>query len=109
MEMPSVKAWLDRHIGRGPIDAVHVVEVRESMNNGGGPACLRLRVLVSQDAEHSINPAHILTERSADRLEAVIARHWPEQVGASDLGAPDYWRQTAEARAQLISAIHIHA
>jgi succinylarginine dihydrolase len=109
METLSVKAWLDRHIGNGPIDALHVVEVRESMNNGGGPACLRLRVLVSEDAERSINPAHLLTDRSADRIEAVIARHWPAQVGASDLGARDYWRETAEARAQLISAIQIDA
>jgi succinylarginine dihydrolase len=105
METPSVKAWLDRHIGFGPIDAVHVVEVRESMNNGGGPACLRLRVLVSEEAEPSINPTHLLSDRSADRSEAVIAAHWPDQVGPADLGTPDYWQQTAHARAALIAAV----
>src|SRR5207248_3829769 len=44
-ETPSVWSWIERHIaGNGPIRRVEVVDVRQSMANGGGPACLRLRV-----------------------------------------------------------------
>ena len=44
-DTPSVKAWIDRHIaGNGAIRRVEYVDVRQSMANGGGPACLRLRV-----------------------------------------------------------------
>ncbi|MEO5612257.1 MAG: N-succinylarginine dihydrolase, partial [Sphingomicrobium sp.] len=40
-ETPSVWAWLQRHLaGNGPIRRVEVVDVRQSMANGGGPACL---------------------------------------------------------------------
>ena len=45
-ETPSVWSWLERHLaGNGPIRRVEVVDVRQSMANGGGPACLRLRVV----------------------------------------------------------------
>ena len=45
-ETPPVWAWLQRHLaGNGPIRRVEVVDVRQSMANGGGPACLRLRVV----------------------------------------------------------------
>lgn len=109
LETPSVKAWLDRHVGAGgPVDALHPVEVRESMNNGGGPACLRLRVLVSDEAAHSINAAHLLTERSADRIERVIDTYWPEDVAPTDLGLPEFWQQAAQAREKLIEAIHLY-
>ena len=38
-ETPSVLAWIERHLaGNGPIRRVEVVDVRESMSNGGGPA-----------------------------------------------------------------------
>jgi succinylarginine dihydrolase len=105
-ETESVASWLARNIGLGgPIDAVHPVELRESMNNGGGPACLRLRVLVSPAAHAAIDPAHLLDEQMADRIESVITAHWPETVAPSDLGAPDFWRASSEARARLLETV----
>ena len=43
-ETRSVRRYLDAQLarGRGPIDEVHFLDVRQSMRNGGGPACLRL-------------------------------------------------------------------
>ncbi|HEX7854347.1 MAG TPA: N-succinylarginine dihydrolase [Sphingobium sp.] len=97
-ETLSVKRWLDAHIGGDhPISEVRFVDVRESMRNGGGPACLRLRVLVSPEAEAAINPLFVLTERRADQIAAVIERHWPERVTPADLGLPDFWAQGWEA------------
>ncbi|MGI8610734.1 MAG: N-succinylarginine dihydrolase, partial [Sphingomicrobium sp.] len=50
-ETPSVWGWLERHLaGNGPIRRVEVVDVRQSMANGGGPACLRLRVVADPAA-----------------------------------------------------------
>lgn len=106
METPSVKAWIDRAVGaNGPIHAVHVVDVRESMHNGGGPACLRLRALLSQEAERAVHPAHMLDERAADRLEALIEAHWPERIAPADLGLPDLWEQCAAARRALVALL----
>jgi succinylarginine dihydrolase len=107
-ETPPVKAWLDRNAGaNGPIHAVHYVDVRESMHNGGGPACLRLRVLLSEAAERAVHPAHLLDERAADRLEALIETHWPERLAPSDIGLPETWEATWAARTALVAALEI--
>jgi len=43
-ENAKVGAFVDRLLtSGGPIRAVHYMDLRQSMNNGGGPACLRLR------------------------------------------------------------------
>ena len=98
-----VKAWLDALVaGNGPIRAAHFVEVRESMRNGGGPACLRLRVVADPA---TVDPRFLLDEAKADRLEALIARHWPERIGPDDLGNPDLWAQAWAARRALLSAL----
>ena len=100
-----VKAWLDGLIaGNGPIRAVHFVEVRESMRNGGGPACLRLRVVADPA---TVDPRFLLDAAKADRLEAVIAAHWPERIGDGDLGNPDLWAQAWAARTALLAALDL--
>ncbi|MBN8832616.1 MAG: N-succinylarginine dihydrolase [Sphingomonadales bacterium] len=105
-ETPAVKAWLDRNISaNGPIHAAHFVDVRESMHNGGGPACLRLRMLLSAEAEAAVHPAHLLDERGADRLEALIEAHWPERLSPSDIGLPQSWEAMDMARAALLAML----
>ena len=65
-ETPSVWAWLQRHLaGNGPIRRVEVVDVRQSMANGGGPACLRLRVVA--------DPATVDPRFLVDRCQARCA------------------------------------
>ncbi len=96
---PRVKAFLDRLVTRNtPIRAVHYVEVRESMRNGGGPACLRLRVVADPA---TVDQRFMLDAAKADRLEALIAAHWPETIGPDDLGNPDLWAQAWAARRAL--------
>ena len=99
----AVKAYLDSLVaGNGPIRAVHYVQVRESMRNGGGPACLRLRVVADPA---TIDPRFLLDAAKADRLEALIAAHWPEAIGPDDLGNPDLWAQARAARNALLAAL----
>ena len=76
-ETPSVWRWLERHLaGNGPIRRVEVVDVRESMANGGGPACLRLRVVADPA---TVDPRFLVDEAALDRIARVIAEQWPEQ------------------------------
>ena len=96
-----VKIWLDALVaGNGPIRAVHYVEVRESMRNGGGPACLRLRVVADPA---TVDARFLLDEAKADRLARVIEAHWPERIGDGDLGNPDLWAQAWAARQALLA------
>ena len=99
-ENTAVRTWLDRLLARNtPVRAVHFVDVRESMRNGGGPACLRLRVVADPA---TIDPRFLLDDRKADRLEALITTHWPEAIGSDDLGNPALWEQAWAARQALL-------
>lgn len=107
-ENKRVKAWLDANIGGGrPIQAAHFIDVRESMRNGGGPACLRLRVAVSPDAHAAIDPRYLLDDAKAERLERVIETHWPETIAPADLPHRDLWDQAWEARRVLMSELRL--
>jgi succinylarginine dihydrolase len=98
-----VKAYLDALVtGNGPIRAAHYVQVRESMRNGGGPACLRLRVVADPA---SIDPRFLLDPAKADRLEALVSTHWPDAIGPNDLGNPDLWAQAWAARTALLAEL----
>ena len=98
-----VKAYLDALVaGNSPIRAVHYVQVRESMRNGGGPACLRLRVVADPA---TIDPRFRLDAAKADRLEALVSAHWPEAIGPNDLGNPDLWAAAWAARAALLAEL----
>jgi succinylarginine dihydrolase len=98
-----VKAYLDTLVaGNGPIRAVHYVQVRESMRNGGGPACLRLRVVADPA---TIDDRFLLDAAKADRLEALVTRHWPDAIGPNDLGNPDLWAQAWAARKALLAEL----
>ncbi|MEI6484944.1 MAG: N-succinylarginine dihydrolase [Sphingomonadales bacterium] len=102
-ETPSVKAYLDALVaGNGPIRAAYFVDVRESMQNGGGPACLRLRV-VADPAR--VDARFLLDEGKADRLERLVERWWPEAIAPGDMADADLWAQVKAARAALLDEV----
>ena len=88
--------------GSGPIRAVKYVELRESMQNGGGPACLRLRVVAEPAA---VDSRFLLDQRGADRLARVIEAHWPESITSGDLGHRELWQACQAARNELLRAL----
>ncbi len=102
---PSVRAWLDRQLaGNGPIRRVEVVDVRESMANGGGPACLRLRVVCDPAR---VDPRFLMDETRLDRLAAVIGEHWPEALEPSNLSAPPFGDRMRSARCALLAVLDL--
>lgn len=83
------KAYLDQLVaGNGPIGEVVIVDVRESMRNGGGPACLRLRVVLTPQELAAVPAGFLLDDALAGDLEAWVRRHYREQIGPGDLGDP---------------------
>jgi succinylarginine dihydrolase len=104
-ETPSVWSWLQRHLaGNGAIRRVEVVNVRESMANGGGPACLRLRVVADPA---TVDPRFLVDEAKLDRLSDVIGRSWPEEIDPADLGAPNLLATVEAARAVLLDELNL--
>ncbi len=104
---PRVAAYLDGLIaGNGPIRALEFGEVRESMKNGGGPACLRLRVVADPA---TIDPRFLLDPAKADAIERVVAADWPETIAAADLADPALWHHCRAARTALLAALDLAA
>jgi succinylarginine dihydrolase len=106
-EHPAVRAYLDGMLAaNGPIRQVLPVDVRQSMANGGGPACLRLRVVADPA---TVDPRFLIDAARADAIEAVIAAHWPEQIDPGDIGSESLARTVIAARAALLAALDLAA
>jgi succinylarginine dihydrolase len=98
-----VWGWLQGMLaGNGPIRHVRVVDVRQSMANGGGPACLRLRVVADPA---TVDPRFLLDIAKADRIEQVIAANWPEAIDPAALADLALAAQVRSARAALLGAL----
>lgn len=101
----TVWGWCEAMLaGNGPIRRIIPVDVRQSMANGGGPACLRLRVVADPE---TVDPRFLLDEATADRIEAAIARHWPEQIDPADVGDEALARSVRAARASLLETLEL--
>jgi succinylarginine dihydrolase len=92
-----------------PIRSLHVLDLRESMRNGGGPACLRLRVALSDAALAAVDPRFLVDEARLDRLERLVEQWWPERIEAHEIANPDLWDQCTAARAALLALLEIPA
>lgn len=92
--------------GNNPITEAVVVDVRESMRNGGGPACLRLRVPASAAARGGIDPRFLLDERRWTALNELVERYWPEHIDARELADPALWETALTAHDALDALLH---
>ncbi len=99
-ENTVVWSWLTEMVaGNGPIRRLVPVDVRQSMANGGGPACLRLRVVADPA---TVDPRFVADEAKLDAMAAVIAAHWPESIAPGELGNPALVEQVKAARLALL-------
>src|SRR5947209_475146 len=99
-ETAAVWSWVERHLaGNGPIRRLEVVDVRQSMANGGGPACLRLRVVADPA---TVDRRFMVGEAKLERIADIVRRHWPEQIHHTELQQPALIRDVEAARAALV-------
>jgi succinylarginine dihydrolase len=104
-DTPSVWSWIERHVaGNGPIRRVEVVDVRQSMANGGGPACLRLRVAANPG---TVDPRFMVDDAKLGWIADVVQRHWPEQIHRDDLQKPALIAEIEGARRALLEALDL--
>ena len=104
-ETPSVWSWIERHVaGNGPIRRVELVDVRQSMANGGGPACLRLRVVADPE---TVDPRFLVDDSKLDRIAEVISRFWPEQIHSDELQDPRLIEEIEAARSALLTNLDL--
>ena len=102
-DSPSVWSWCEKMLAsNGPIRKVIPVDVRQSMANGGGPACLRLRVVADPA---TVDARFLLDEAKATRIEAVVAEMWPERIEPSEIGSEALAERVIDAREALLGVL----
>ncbi|HET6537789.1 MAG TPA: N-succinylarginine dihydrolase [Sphingopyxis sp.] len=103
MNNQAARHWLEAHVRtNGPITQLLPVDVRQSMANGGGPACLRLRVVADPA---TVDPRFLADDAKLDRIAAIIAAHWPTEIAPDDLGRASLLTQVQQARTALLDAM----
>jgi succinylarginine dihydrolase len=106
-EMPSAKAYVDQLLADGVIQAAHYLDLRQSMSNGGGPACLRLRVAMGPEAMAAVHPGVVMTKEKIADLRGVIKTHYRDRLVLDDLGDPQFLGEVRGALDALSQALDL--
>ena len=107
-QTPSVKAYLDKLLAQNtPIKAVHYFDVKQSMQNGGGPACLRLRVALKRHELTGVNSKTILTNELYQNLDAWIEKHYRDSLTLKDLADPQLLVECRTALDELTKIMNL--
>lgn len=102
-----VWGWLqDMARGNSVIRRLLPVDLKQSMANGGGPACLRLRVVADPA---TIDPRFLVDHARLDRIADIVTSLWPERLAPGDLARPSLWGELRSAREALLAALDLGA
>lgn len=105
---PQVWGWLGELLEQQtPIRQLVVIDVRESMRNGGGPACLRLRVVLTAAELAAANKSVFLDEPLFEALGAWIDRHYRDRLTAAELADPALLRESRTALDELTAILQL--
>jgi succinylarginine dihydrolase len=101
-ENPAVAGYLAGLVeAGGPIDELVEFDLRQSMRNGGGPACLRLRVVLTDAEAQAMHQGVLMTEDLYARLVPWVERHYRDRVEPKDLADPQLARECMAALEDL--------
>ena len=93
----------------GPIREVKVFDLKQSMQNGGGPACLRLRVALNETELAAVNPGVIMTPGLYDTLTRWVSKHYRDALRESDLADPQLLLECRTALDELTQILKLGA
>jgi succinylarginine dihydrolase len=103
-----VSAYVDRLLASGgPIAEVLTFDLRQSMQNGGGPACLRLAVPLTEDERSAIGARVMLDETLDPELDEWIRRHYRDRLAPEDLGDPALLDESRRALDELTRILRL--
>lgn len=93
----------------GPVREVKAFNLKQSMQNGGGPACLRLRVALNETELAAVNPGVILTAPLYDTLTQWVDRHYRDRMSENDLADPQLLIECRTALDELTQILKLGA
>ncbi|MGA1341999.1 MAG: N-succinylarginine dihydrolase [Hyphomonas sp.] len=107
-DTPSTRAYCERLVqSGGPISRIEYVDVRQSMRNGGGPACLRLRVVMTEGELEACHQGVLLDEARIDELQACVNATYRDRLSPADLADPAFADECRAARDGLLRVLEL--
>ncbi|WP_095498350.1 N-succinylarginine dihydrolase [Paraferrimonas haliotis] len=107
-ENKAVNAYLEALVEMdNPINKVHFFDVKQSMQNGGGPACLRLRVALTQAELNAVNPHTIMNDALFEKLNAWVDKHYRDRLSDNDLADPQLLIESRTALDELTQIMQL--
>ncbi len=90
-----------------PIQGVEVFDLRQSMRNGGGPACLRLRVVLTAEQQAAVHARVWITPERHGELVGWVTRHYRDRLVAADLADPQLLEESRTALDRLTQILNL--
>lgn len=107
-ENPRARAYLDRVVAEdNAVSAVHFLDVNQSMRNGGGPACLRLRVPLTSAERDRLGARVLINASRLGELRSWVAKHYRDRLSFSDLLDPTFLREVETALDELTQLLDL--
>ncbi|MCX2496803.1 N-succinylarginine dihydrolase [Plesiomonas shigelloides] len=107
-EHPVISAYLQALPERYPrLSQITYLDLRQSMQNGGGPACLRLRVVLTADEMAAVQPHCLLDNAKIDQLTHWVNKHYRDRLTLSDLRDPALLDESCRALDELTQMLHL--
>jgi len=101
-ENEAVSRYLAEMVASGgPIDELLEFDLRQSMRNGGGPACLRLRVALTDEEAAALHGNVIMTDALYAQLVAWVEKYYRDRIEPKDLADPQLAIECAAALEEL--------
>ena len=107
-ENAATKTYCDKLVAsNGPIGTMRYVDVRQSMRNGGGPACLRLRVTMTESEWEQVNPGNKFSPAIYGDLKKWAEKHYRETLAPEDIRDPAIMSESFEALDELTKIMNL--
>jgi succinylarginine dihydrolase len=106
---PKVREVVDSLLSdtENPVREAHFLNLTESMHNGGGPACLRNRVVLSDEEIAAINARILLDDSLYQELTGWVNRCYRESLVFDDLVDPQLLDEVKTALDELTRILKI--
>ena len=107
-EEPRARRFLEGIAASGgPVRSIRYLDLRDSMENGGGPACLRQRIVLTDDERGAVGARVFWDEALGTELEAWVKRHYRERVRSDDLRDAHLHRESLAALDELTRILRL--
>jgi succinylarginine dihydrolase len=108
---PVIKTLIDELVAdsTNSITTVHYLDLKQSMRNGGGPSCLRLRIPLTEQELQVVHQGILVDDALLDSLDSWVMRHYRSQLHANDLADPQLTNECLTALDELSELLQLRA